>query len=73
MSQANFKENSIRRLKKEKEVYEKEIETFKNKLNSLGKAIDVYNKKLLEDQIEETRKALEMVNTRLMDYEKMDV
>ncbi|EOB15357.1 hypothetical protein NBO_6g0107 [Nosema bombycis CQ1] len=73
MNQQKYKENSIQRLKKDKDYYEKEIETFEAKLKTLNKSIDVYNKKLVQDQIEETKKALENVVARLSELDTPDI
>lgn len=73
MNRTNLKENSINRLKKEKEFYEKEIKDFETKLASMNKVVDIYNKRLIEDQIDETKKALEMVNARLMELDKPEL
>ncbi|KAK6089659.1 hypothetical protein P3W45_001301 [Vairimorpha bombi] len=65
-----LRENKIMRLKREKDFYIREIRKFEEDLNKLDKATDVYKKRLLVDQIDETKKALLMVNRRLLDFEE---
>ena len=65
--------NSILRLKKEKEMYLGEIKAFEKDLNVLGEGIDKYKKQLLINQLDETKRALEMVDRRLKDFEENDM
>lgn len=61
-------EEALARLRKEKEAYESEIASLRQALVSEGETADRYRRKLLEDQISETCRALEMVDGQMQRF-----
>ncbi|AHL28925.1 hypothetical protein KMI_04g07900 [Encephalitozoon hellem] len=61
-------ENALQRLNKEKRAYEDELVTLRGKLAAMDEDSDKYKRKLIEDQIRETSKALEVVEKQVLKF-----
>ncbi|CCI73934.1 ECU04_1605 [Encephalitozoon cuniculi GB-M1] len=61
-------EEAFQRLVKERKAYENELAALREKLATMGEAEDRYTRRLIEDQIKETCKALEMVDRQVLKF-----
>lgn len=66
-SQATI-ENALKRLTRDREAYEKEQAILEKKLACTEQPKDKYEINLITEQINETRKALEMVRKSIEEY-----
>ncbi|AHL30096.1 uncharacterized protein Eint_041615 [Encephalitozoon intestinalis ATCC 50506] len=61
-------EEALQRLGKERKAYENELATLKRKLDAMSETTDKYERRLIEDQIKETLKVLEMVDKQVLKF-----